>query len=152
MLEAPGALAFDERGRIWVSEMSSYMSDIEGKEEDKPIGKIKNLEDLDGDGIIYHTKIFLDSLVLPRALAHVYGCLLYAEPPFLYFVDIESDTPKNRIIVDSVYAAEGNPEHQPNGLLMNIDNWIYNAKSNFRYRRVNNVWVKESTTFRRQYH
>lgn len=151
LLKAPVALSFDERGRIWVAEMSSYMSDIEGKEEDKPIGKIKILEDLDGDGIMDHTKIFLDSLILPRALAHVYGGLLYAEPPFLYFVDIENDTPKNKIIVDSVYAAEGNPEHQPNGLLMNIDNWIYNAKSNFRYRRINNVWIKEPTTFRGQW-
>ncbi len=28
-------------------------------------------------------------------------------------------------MADSLYAAEGNPEHQPNGLPMNIDNWIY---------------------------
>lgn len=151
LVEAPVAISFDDQGRIWVAEMASYMSDMEGTNENSPIGKIKILEDRDKDGVIDHTKIFLDSLVLPRALAHVYGGLLYAEPPFLYFVDIVNDMPQNKIVVDSLYAAEGNPEHQPNGLLLNIDNWIYNAKSNFRYRRVNDVWVKEPTSFRGQW-
>ncbi len=151
LLVAPVAISFDEKGRIWVVEMPSYMANMEGKGEDEPIGRIKILEDLDADGIMDHTTIFLDSLVLPRALAHVYGGLLYAEPPYLYFTEIENDTPKNRVVVDSIYAAEGNPEHQPNGLLMNIDNWIYSAKSNFRYRRRNGIWIKEATTFRGQW-
>ncbi len=151
LLVAPVAMSFDDEGRIWVAEMPSYMANMEGKGEDDPNGSIKILEDRDGDGIMDHTTVFLDSLVLPRALTHVYGGLLYAEPPYLYFAEIENDTPKSRVVVDSMYAADGNPEHQPNGLVMNIDNWIYNAKSNFRYRRSNNVWIKEATTFRGQW-
>jgi mono/diheme cytochrome c family protein len=151
LLVAPVAISFDDKGRIWVAEMRSYMANMEGKGQQEPNGNIKILEDLDGDGMMDHTTIFLDSLVLPRALAHVYDGLLYAEPPYLYFTEIENDTPKNRVVVDSMYAAEGNPEHQPNGLVMNIDNWIYNAKSNFRYRRSSGVWIKESTTFRGQW-
>lgn len=150
-LIAPVAIDFDNAGRIWVVEMPGYMNDMRGTDETKPVGSIKILEDLDHDGVIDHSKIFLDSLVMPRALAHVYGGLLYAEPPNLWFVEIENDRPVNRVLVDSLYAAEGNPEHQPNGLLLNIDNWIYNAKSNFRYRRRNNVWEKEPTTFRGQW-
>ncbi|TMM57918.1 c-type cytochrome [Maribacter algarum] len=151
LLEAPVAMDFDAKGRIWVAQMPGYMNDMQGSDEDKPVGSIKILEDLDNDGVVDRAKIFLDSLVMPRALAHVYGGLLYAEPPFLYFVDIENDKPVNRIVVDSIYAADGNPEHQPNGLLLNIDNWIYNAKSNFRYQRKNGVWKKEPTTFRGQW-
>lgn len=151
LLKAPVAIDFDAKGRIWVAQMPGYMNDMQGSDEDKPTGSIKILEDLDNDGVADHTKIFLDSLVMPRSLAHVYGGLLYAEPPFLYFVDIENDKPINRIVVDSIYAADGNPEHQPNGLLLNIDNWIYNAKSNFRYQRKNGVWKKEPTTFRGQW-
>lgn len=151
LLKAPVAIDFDSKGRIWVAQMPGYMSDMQGSEEDKPTGSIVILEDLDNDGIADHVKTFLDSLVMPRALAHVYGGLLYSEPPFLYFVDIEDDKPTNRIVVDSLYAADGNPEHQPNGLLLNIDNWIYNAKSNFRYQRKNGVWKKEPTTFRGQW-
>lgn len=151
LLKAPVALDFDGKGRIWVAQMPGYMNDMLGSDEDKPVGSIKILEDLDKDGVMDHTITFLDSLVMPRALAHVYGGLLYSEPPFLYFVDIENDKPANRIVVDSVYAADGNPEHQPNGLLLNIDNWIYNAKSNFRYQRKDGVWKKEPTTFRGQW-
>jgi mono/diheme cytochrome c family protein/nicotinamide riboside kinase len=151
LLKAPVAMDFDDRGRMWVAQMPGYMNDMQGSDEDKPVGSIRILEDLDGDGITDHAKVFLDSLVMPRALAHVYGGLLYAEPPNLWFVEIEKDRPVNRVLVDSIYAAVGNPEHQPNGLLMNVDNWIYSAKSNFRYRRHKGTWLKEPTTFRGQW-
>ena len=151
LLRAPVAMSFDDSGRIWVVEMPGYMSNMEGFGEEEPNGSIKILQDLDKDGGMDHAKIFLDSLVLPRAISHVYGGLLYAEPPYLYFTEINNDRPINRVVVDSLYAAEGNPEHQPNGLVMNIDNWIYSAKSNFRYRRWKGVWLKEPTTFRGQW-
>lgn len=150
-LKAPVAIDFDTKGRIWVAQMPGYMNDMLGSDETKTVGNIKILEDLDGDGVVDHSKVFLDSLVMPRALAHVYGGLLYAEPPKLWFVEIEKDKPVHKVLVDSIYAAEGNPEHQPNGLLLNIDNWIYSAKSNFRYQRRNGVWIKEPTTFRGQW-
>ncbi len=151
LLIAPVAIDFDDKGRIWVAQMPGYMNDMRGTDEANPVGSITILEDLDEDGIFDHSKVFLDSLVMPRALAHVYGGLLYAEPPNLWFAEIEDDKPVNRVLVDSIYAAEGNPEHQPNGLLLNIDNWIYNAKSNFRYRLKDGVWEKEPTTFRGQW-
>ena len=151
LLKAPVAIDFDVKGRIWVAQMPGYMNDIQGSGEDELTGSILILEDLDEDGVVDHSKIFMDSLVMPRALTHVYGGLLYAEPPYLWFVDIENDKPVNKVLVDSVYAVEGNPEHQPNGLELNIDNWIYNAKSNFRYRRTAGVWKKEPTTFRGQW-
>ncbi|MEE9364357.1 MAG: c-type cytochrome [Cellulophaga sp.] len=151
LLKAPIALDFDAKGRIWVVEMPGFMSNIDGTGEDNPTGTIKILEDLDKDGVMDHAKIFLDSLVLPRAIAMVYGGVLYAEPPNLYFIEIEDDKPVNRVLVDSIYALEGNPEHQPNGLTLNIDNWIYNAKSHFRYQRKNGKWLKEPTTYRGQW-
>ncbi|NKI25335.1 c-type cytochrome [Arenibacter sp. 6A1] len=151
LLVAPVAMDFDSKGRIWVAEMPGFMNNIDGTGEELPTGSIKILEDLDNDGRMDHAKIFLDSLVMPRALAHVYGGLLYAEPPYLRFVEIENDRPVNSIVVDSLYAADGNPEHQPNGLMMNVDNWIYNAKSHFRYQRKDGQWIKEPTTFRGQW-
>ncbi|WP_027064624.1 c-type cytochrome [Maribacter sp. Hel_I_7] len=151
LLKAPVAIDFDAKGRVWVAQMPGYMNDLQGSGEENPSGSIVILEDLDNDGIADHSKVFMDSLVMPRALAHVYGGLLYAEPPYLWFVDIKDDKPVNKVMVDSIYAVEGNPEHQPNGLELNIDNWIYNAKSNFRYRRKAGKWEKEPTTFRGQW-
>lgn len=151
LLKAPVAIDFDTKGRLWVADMPGFMNNLEGKGEDDPTGSIRILEDKDQDGVMDHAKIFLDSLVLPRALALVYGGLLYVEPPKLWFVEIDDDRPGHRTLVDSLYAADGNPEHQPNGLMLNIDNWIYNAKSHFRYQRKDGKWLKEPTTFRGQW-
>lgn len=151
LLDAPISLDFDNSGRIWVLEMPGFMPNVEGSGEEAPNGRIKILEDRDGDGVADHVKIFLDSLVLPRAMALVYNGLLYAEPPNLWFVEISGDKPGTRTLVDSLYAPVGNVEHMPNGLLMNIDNWIYNSNGNFRYQREQGQWKKESSTYRGQW-
>jgi mono/diheme cytochrome c family protein len=151
LLIAPVAMDFDAKGRIWVADMPGFMNNLEGKGEDRPTGSIKILEDLDGDGVMDHSKTFLDSLVMPRALALVYGGLLYVEPPNLWFMEIDGDRPGKRTLVDSTYAQEGNPEYQPNGLKLNIDNWIYNAKLNYRYQLKNGKWLKEPTSLRGQW-
>lgn len=151
LITAPVAIDFDVKGRIWVAEMPGFMRNIEGEGENEPTGTIKILIDRDQDGVMDESKIFLDSLVLPRALALVYDGLLYAEPPNLWFVEIDNDEPGKRTLVDSLYAPVGNPEHQSNGLKYNIDNWIYSAKSNYRYQLRNGKWVKQSTNFRGQW-
>lgn len=150
-LEAPVAIDFDNRGRIWAVEMRGYMRDVEGSTEDQPTGVISILEDQDKDGVMDHSKIFMDSLVMPRALSLVYGGLLYVESPNLWFVEIENDKPGKKVLIDSVYAVGGNPEHQPNGLMLSIDNWIYNAKSNSRYQRKNGKWIKEVAAMKGQW-
>ncbi len=151
LIEAPVAIDFDEQGRIWVAEMIGYMQDLEGLSEELPNGRITILEDLDHDGVMDRSHVFLDGLVLPRAVRLAYGGLLYVEPPNLWFVEINDLQPGKKTLVDSTYSPEGNVEHQPNGLLINIDNWIYNANSNFRYRLKNNQWLKEPTTHRGQW-
>lgn len=150
-LKAPVSMDFDNKGRMWVVEMIGYMPNLEGIGEDIPNGKITILEDLDKDGVIDHSKVFLDKLVLPRGLAHVYGGLLYVDGPKLWFVEIKNDKPGKKTLADPVYAEGGNVEHSSNGLMMNIDNWIYNANYNFRYQFKNGKWLKEATTNRGQW-
>lgn len=151
LLKAPVSLDFDDKGRIWVVEMIGYMPNLEGIGEEDPTGRITILEDRDKDGVADHAKVFLDKLVLPRALAHVYGGLLYVDGPKLWFVEIKNDKPGKKTLVDPVYAEGGNVEHSSNGLMMNIDNWIYNANYNFRYQLKNGKWIKEPTTDRGQW-
>lgn len=152
LLQAPVAMDFDNRGRMWVVEMRGYMPNLAGTGEDKPNGRISILDPSDNDGRAMHAKVFLDSLVLPRAIALVYGGVLYAAPPNLWFVEIENDKPGKKVLVDSIYADEySNPENQANGLTMNIDNWIYSAYSTSRYQRKDGKWIKEPTSFRGQY-
>ncbi len=149
--KAPVSMDFDNKGRMWVVEMIGYMPNLEGIGEDEPNGRISILEDLDKDGIIDHSKVFLNKLVLPRGLAHVYGGLLYVDGPKLWFVEIKNDKPGKKTLVDPIYAEGGNVEHSSNGLMMNIDNWIYNADYNFRYQLKNGKWIKEPSSNRGQW-
>ncbi|MFN8347945.1 MAG: c-type cytochrome [Spirosomataceae bacterium] len=151
LLKAPVSMDFDNKGRMWVVEMIGYMPNLEGVGEDIPNGRISILEDADKDGVADHSKVFLDKLVLPRGLAHVYGGLLYVDGPKLWFVEIKNDKPGKKTLVDPVYAEGGNVEHSSNGLMMNIDNWIYNANYNFRYQLKNGKWIKEPTSNRGQW-
>ena len=151
LIAAPVALTFDDRGRIWIVEMMDYMPDTAGTGEDLPTGKVVILTDKNGDGIMDSSQVFLDSLVLPRAICLIEDGILVAEPPKLWYYTIKGDHPVNKTLVDSAYAAGGNVEHQPNGLYRALDNWIYNAKSARRYRKVGNHWLIENTHFRGQW-
>ena len=151
LISAPIALTFDERGRIWVVEMQGYMPDTTGAGEDKPTGKIVILEDKNKDGIADARTVFLDSLVLPRAICLVENGVLIAEPPRLWFVERKGDKPGKKILVDDKYVEGGNAEHSANGLLRSLDNWIYNANSTKRYKKKGNHWLIENTHLRGQW-
>jgi mono/diheme cytochrome c family protein/glucose/arabinose dehydrogenase len=151
LISAPVALTFDNQSRIWALEMNGFMPDTLGTGEDKPSGKVVILEDEDQDGVMDTRKVFLDSLRLPRALCLIEDGLLVGEPPYLWYYEIKKDKPGKRILVDSSYADEGNVEHQPNGLLRAMDNWIYNAKSAKRYKKDGDRWIIEQTHFRGQW-
>jgi mono/diheme cytochrome c family protein/glucose/arabinose dehydrogenase len=153
MVQDPVAMTFDEEGRLWVVEMRGFMPDIEGRGEEAPVGRISILEDVDGDGRMDRSTVFLDGLVLPRALAVVRGGALVAENKPLWFVE-DGDgggAAAGRRLVDEEYGGTGLPEHSANGLWRGLDNWHYNAKSKFRYRFLNGDWVREETEFRGQW-
>ncbi len=153
MVEDPVVFTFDENGRLWVVEMRGFMPDVDGNGEDKRVGRVSVLEDTDGDGQMDVSKIYLDSLVMPRAIALVKGGALIAENGALWLTqdtngDLKADT---KTLVDAEYAASGLPEHAPNGLLRGIDNWFYNAKARLRYKLTDGKWLRDSTEFRGQW-
>jgi len=146
------AISFDGNGRAWTCEMRSYMPNIAGKGEKTPNGRIRVLEDTNGDGKIDKTTTFLDGLVLPRAVAVTSDGCLYTSGNALYFIKRKGLTPEGKpIVVDAVYAKAGNPEHGANGMIYGHDNWYYNAKYTKRYRRIDGQWVTESTDHRGQW-
>jgi mono/diheme cytochrome c family protein len=142
-------MTFDTDGSIYAVELPGYMRDIEGSDEDAPDGKIVKLTDEDGDGRYDNRTVIKQGLIAPRAVAVVYGGLLYTAGTSLYWDQLDDDLDAE--LVDSLYVIGGNIEHQPNGLLYNIDNWIYSAKSNARYRKTDDGWQKEATSFRGQW-
>ena len=153
MIEDPILIQFDEDGRLWVVEMRGYMSDIQGSEEDKPIGRISILEDENGDGEMDKSTIYLDSLIMPRALGFIKGGALIAENNSLWVTqDLDGDLKADsKVLLDSTYSANGIPEHSDNGFVRNVDNWYYSAKSRLRYRNQNGEWIRDSTEARGQF-
>ncbi|WP_113926234.1 DUF7133 domain-containing protein [Cognataquiflexum aquatile] len=153
MVQDPIALTFDEDGRLWVVEMRGFMTDIDGTEEQQPLGRISVLEDEDGDGMMDKSTIYLDSLIMPRALGLIKGGALVAENNSLWITkdtdgDLKADS---KVLLDSTYSQNGIPEHSDNGLLRNIDNWYYNVKSKLRYKNLGGEWVRDSTEARGQW-
>lgn len=153
MVQDPVAITFDEAGRMWVVEMLGFMPDIDGTGEEDPVGRVSVLMDLDEDGQMDSSVVFLDSLVLPRAVAVVEGGALIAENIPLWYVedtdgDLKADT---KTLIDPEYGGRGLPEHSANGLWRGMDNWYYNAKSKYRYRMVDGEWIQDETEFRGQW-
>lgn len=150
----PVAATFGPDGRLWVVEMRAFMPNPDGKGEDAKVGMVACLEDTDQDGRYDKRTVFVDGLVLPRALALVDDGVLVAEPPHLWFFrDTDRDGKVDRKIeVASDYGAAGNPEHTANGLLWAMDNWIYSANHNVRYRYLGDgKFAQEFTVMRGQW-
>lgn len=151
LVSAPVAMQFDDKARMWVVEMTGYMPDTIGTGEDIPNGNIVVLDDKNNDGVYDDRTVIIDSLVLPRAICIIENGILVAEPTNLWFFELKNDKVVKKTLVDPKYTEGGNVEHQPNGLLRAMDNWIYNAKSDKRYRKRGNKWEIEHTHFRGQW-
>lgn len=157
----PVEMEFDADGRLWVVEMRGYMPNMDGTNETDPVGRIVVLEDEDGDGRMDRSTVFLDQLVMPRALSVLKDGVLVAEPPRLWLCkDLDGDLVcDERVLLDEDYAPQNdpklgkksNPEHASNGLLWGMDNWIYSANHTTRFRYLKGKFDRESTVFRGQW-
>ncbi len=118
-VRAPVAVAWDADGRMFVAEMTDYPSG--------PVsGRIRLLEDRDGDGRYRHAKIFATDLAFPNGVtAWKNGVLVTAAPDIWFLADTNGDgvaDVREKILTGF---AEGNQQLRVNGLYWGIDNWIY---------------------------
>ena len=124
----PVAMSFDAQGRLYVVEMRDYPYDPE------PQGRIKRLEDTDGDGRYETSTVFAEGLSLPNGVtAWKDGVLVTAAPDILYLADTDGDGRADEKTVVLTGFAATNPQLRVNGPLYGIDNWVYVA-----YTRVPN--------------
>ncbi len=132
----PIAMQFGPDGRLWVLEMRGYMNDADAKGEDQPLGVVSVLADTDGDGVMDKRTVFATGFVMPRAISLVGDGLLVGEPPHLWFLrDTNGDgVADEKTEIASDYGNTTNPEHNANGLVWMMDNWIYSANHTVRFR------------------
>jgi len=163
LIQSPVAMQFDHQGRLWVVEMTGYMRNPEGQGEAEPNGNIVILTDTDGDGRMDRRTVFLDGLVMPRAVMLLADGALVAEPPKVWFArDTNGDGKADeKVLVLTDYATQNdpalgpksNPEHASNNLMWALDNWVYSANHTKRYRWKGSPtnWLSGDTIFRGQW-
>jgi len=113
-------------GRLWVVEMADYPLGDNGN--GKPGGRVRFLEDIDGDGKYDRATLFADRLNTPNGILFwKKGVLVTACPDVLYLEDTTGDGKADHI--EKLYSGftEGNQQHRVNGLRCGLDNWVYLA-------------------------
>src|SRR5439155_854931 len=76
----PMFAAFDERGRLFVTESSGLDLYAELRASTRKC-RVSVLEDRDGDGRFEHAQVFAENLVFPMGIAWRDGKLYVADPP-----------------------------------------------------------------------
>ena len=137
MVQEPVAIDWDADGRCGSIEMLGYMQDLPATNERAPIGRVSVLEDTNRDGRMDKKTVFLDGLVLPRALKVLDKGVLVGEPPHLWLArdtngDLKADS--KTWSATATAARMANVEHNQNGLLWAMDNWIHTSEGDTYFR------------------
>lgn len=134
----PVYVDWDAKGRMWVVEMGDYPfapgekttngETGQGKVSDRQTGRIKILEDTDGDGVYDKATLFLDGLTHPTSLAPwKNGVFVASIPDIFYAEDTDGDGKCDKREAWFSGFTAGNPQHLVNGFAWGIEGWFYGA-------------------------
>lgn len=126
LVSDPVAIAFGPDGKLWVAEMLDYPSGKSGKFE--PGGRVRVLEDTNGDGTFDTATTFLDGLPFPTGvLPYRTGVLVCAAPDILYAEDTNADGKADKVTKLFSGFGTGNYQARVNGLAYGLDGWVYGS-------------------------
>ena len=123
----PVEMVFDEQGNAYVAEMPDYPF---MPENGKGAGRIRLLQDTDGDGRIDNNVIFADSILEATSmLLWKGGLIVTAAPEIIYLQDTDGDlrADKKEVLFSGFF--QDNSEAQITSLRFGVDNWIYAANN-----------------------
>ncbi len=121
---SPCAMAFDERGRLFVAENRGYPNTVE-----PPQGIVAMLEDTDGDGRMDKRTVFADGLTFPNGVMPWKGGLIVTCAPDVFFLKDNHGTGRadERRVLLTGFAITGSTQLRVNGPTLGPDGWIYFA-------------------------
>jgi putative membrane-bound dehydrogenase-like protein len=126
LVTSPVAIDWGPDGRLWVAEMADYPAGRKG--DYKPGGRVKVLEDTDGDGRYDRATVFLDNVPFPTGVtAWRKGVLVCAAPDILYAEDTDGDGKAD--VVKKLYSGFGADNYQArvNSLEYGLDGWVHGS-------------------------
>lgn len=125
-IESPVAMAFAPDGKLWVVEMRDYPNGpAKGQ---PPQGRIKILDDKDGDGFFESSRIFADELLFANGLMHWKdGVIVTAAPHIAHLRDTDGDGKADKTDVLFEGFAALNPQLRVSNPILGLDGWIYVA-------------------------
>lgn len=137
LVQDPIFIDWDAKGRMWVVEMGDYpfhdeprnaagdvLFEEKGPKSPLRAGRVKILEDTDGDGIYDKATLFLDNLQYPTGLALWKNGVFIASVPDVFFIEEKDGKPGKRTTILSGFNL-GNPQHLVNGFCWGLDGWFY---------------------------
>jgi putative membrane-bound dehydrogenase-like protein len=135
MINKPINVAFDARGRLWVSSNTEYPFPAAGERWEDPVGSrvrdsrdaIKILEDTDGDGRADRVIDFADGLNIPiGVLPYKNGCIAWSIPNIWYLADHDGDGKcDERKILFGPLGYEKDTHGNIASLRLGPDGWVY---------------------------
>jgi mono/diheme cytochrome c family protein/glucose/arabinose dehydrogenase len=149
---SPVVIRFDGNGRMYVAEFITYMRDADGNKQHAPESRITRFESTRGDGVYDKRTVFVDRLVMPRAVIPLDGNSILtnetASDDLIKYSDTNGDgiADKREHFYSGVgQGRDGNLEHEQAGFVSGLDNWIYTTYNAFRFRWTPAGIVKEPT-------
>ncbi|MCY2968523.1 MAG: dehydrogenase, partial [Planctomycetota bacterium] len=125
MIESPVAMAFDERGRLFVAENRGYPTGpTDGA---APLGRIALLTDTDSDGDMDTRTTFAEDLSYPNGLLPWNGGLIVTcAPEILFLRDTDGDGKADeREVWFTGFSTAGSTQLRVSHPTFGPDNWIY---------------------------
>ena len=105
----PVAACFDENGGMYVAEMIDYP--YRPKEGQTPLGRVRYLEDTDGDGTYDKSWVFADKIVWPTGVVCWKGGVYVAAAPDIWYLK-DTDGDHRADVREKVYTGFGDRNQQ----------------------------------------
>lgn len=168
MINKPINMAFDARGRLWVSSTVEYpynadksrWSDPQGTRVKDSRDAIKVLEDTDGDGKADKVTDFADGLNIPTGVVpwhkpeHKAGCIAWSIPNIWYFADSDGDDKADvREVIFGPLGYEKDTHGMCSSFRLGLDGWVYathgfNNTSHFKAKDGSTLELHSGNVFR----
>jgi putative membrane-bound dehydrogenase-like protein len=150
MVSAPVAIAFDEKGRLFVAEMRDYQN--RGSASPR-LGRIRVLTDPDSEGVYQTSTVYAEDLRWPSALAcYAGGLFVLATPDLYYFRDSGGDGPadlKRLVLTGFGGTNTPNPDFLPNSLTWGLDNRFHGVTAGSEGTLTASNWPSRSISLTR---